>query len=1097
MQQPALGPGFVLLPDGLLTTNPSEVIAGKASIKGSYSGTSSYISYLQTNPSVVPFAPNHSYRVNFQYRILAAAPNGFQAFFNSPAALAQGTPSNPGGTFFRGDAGATGNATFTATLGAYSDYVVLFGINGTGAISIDDIRIEDGANGQLLATEDAERTRLVYPTASVTIRVKVPSNTPAGDTISLFSGMLFPVNISQIPMSRVPGTTDTWQATVSRPAGTIIDYVFYRNGDIGSKREAYAPVGSSNGQIYRKLLMADGASVNEVVAQWIDLPAPADIATGTLTGRVTDQAGQPLAGIWVSAGPHQTLTNTEGHFTVYGVPAGPCTVTVQSENGEYVAASVATTIAPSAVVVANMALKTAATSTATFRVTVPSSTPPGAVPRLYGDTYRLGMVQIPGGPAPDTTRMIEMVRVGGNQWTFSAQLGDGVCVNYLYTLGSYELGYERDSLGSRVVRSLCVNGPTMASDEVVAWKTAQQVPVSLTVTSPTGAQDALYVAANGSPVKMWPTGPGSAAYTLYVNPSTTLNYRYVRNGDPDTGKEMIGTNAAAYRSLVVGPLGAGSSDTIVGFQNQMREPALQTVTTGTTEPIVRTDPFQTGIELVDYWRSSWLPLVQPTLERVRSMNAQWVQIVANWSFLSPAKEDFTTYLTTTTDPPKVDPRFNEFPEEDLRAHIRAAKAAGLHVALTAQPYPNGFAGAHSSAWYDRFFEEVQSTLLSFARLARQEGVEMLVLGNFSLDADRNNDSVTRSYVNDKWKQIIAAIRSSGFTGKLASQGGGGTGTMLRPEYDWYAGLDYLGVFWQIPIATSDSDSVQSMFQQALLRLDSQFKPAFNRFQKPLIFTSIMFYSARTSALQTHDLFEVVSPQFAADPSVPSDYDEQGRAYQALLRALAATPWVQGAYPFAYEYFDLDNKAYSIRSKTAENVVSQIYRQLNGLPPTVAVVEFYNASLDHYFISIDPQEISDLDTGVHKGWLRTGLGFNVHPASAAGENPVCRFYIPPQHGDSHFFSASTDECAQVLQKSTTDPNYSGFVYESPNVFYIGLPDTATGACPGGTVKVYRLWNDRVDSNHRYTTDPATKALMIAKGYKAEGYGPDSAIMCAPQ
>ena len=119
-----------------------------------------------------------------------------------------------------------------------------------------------------------------------------------------------------------------------------------------------------------------------------------------------------------------------------------------------------------------------------------------------------------------------------------------------------------------------------------------------------------------------------------------------------------------------------------------------------------------------------------------------------------------------------------------------------------------------------------------------------------------------------------------------------------------------------------------MVQQAMPRLASQYQPVFNRFRKPLIFTSIMFYSARSSALQTHDLFEVATPQFVADPTVPSDYDEQGRAYQALLRALVATPWVQGAYPFVYAYFDQDDKGYSIRGKTSENIVSQIYQQIN-------------------------------------------------------------------------------------------------------------------------------------------------------------------------
>ncbi len=168
------------------------------------------------------------------------------------------------------------------------------------------------------------------------------------------------------------------------------------------------------------------------------------------------------------------------------------------------------------------------------------------------------------------------------------------------------------------------------------------------------------------------------------------------------------------------------------------------------------------------------------------------------------------------------------------------------------------------------------------------------------------------------------------------------------------------------------------------------------------------------------------------------------------------------------------------------------------PPTVAVIEFYNAALDHYFITTNPQEISDLDNGVHPGWARTGLMFNAYNAATVGFSPVCRFYIPPQHGDSHFFSAdAVVECANVLAKIQTDPNYSGYFYETPNAFYIGLPDTATGSCRTGTSKVYRLWNNRADSNHRYTTDLAVKAQMIAKDYIPEGYGPDSVVMCAPQ
>ena len=178
--------------------------------------------------------------------------------------------------------------------------------------------------------------------------------------------------------------------------------------------------------------------------------------------------------------------------------------------------------------------------------------------------------------------------------------------------------------------------------------------------------------------------------------------------------------------------------------------------------------------------------------------------------------------------------------------------------------------------------------------------------------------------------------------------------------------------------------------------------------------------------------------------------------------------------------------------------------LTSLPPTVAIVqvdEFYNPMLRHYFITASAAEKQDLDTGVHPGWMRTGESFKAFAtgSSAGGSiNPVCRFYSDPQNPDSggvdsHFYSADAGECLSVYRKYAT----VFWMFESDNVFQINLPDKATGACPGGTIPVYRLWNQRTDSNHRYTTSAAIKAQMLAAGYIAEGYGPDGVAMCAVQ
>ncbi len=162
-------------------------------------------------------------------------------------------------------------------------------------------------------------------------------------------------------------------------------------------------------------------------------------------------------------------------------------------------------------------------------------------------------------------------------------------------------------------------------------------------------------------------------------------------------------------------------------------------------------------------------------------------------------------------------------------------------------------------------------------------------------------------------------------------------------------------------------------------------------------------------------------------------------------------------------------------------------------PTVNVVEYHHAGLDHYFITASDAEKQALDSGATRGWRRTGFAFAAYPPASpvAGASPVCRFYGRPDAGlDSHFYSASPDECGSVAQRFAAH-----WLYESSNVFRIVLPDARTGGCPADSVAVYRLFNNRRDANHRYTADAGVRDQMIAAGYVPEGYGPESVAFCA--
>jgi serine protease len=163
-----------------------------------------------------------------------------------------------------------------------------------------------------------------------------------------------------------------------------------------------------------------------------------------------------------------------------------------------------------------------------------------------------------------------------------------------------------------------------------------------------------------------------------------------------------------------------------------------------------------------------------------------------------------------------------------------------------------------------------------------------------------------------------------------------------------------------------------------------------------------------------------------------------------------------------------------------------------------VVEFYNAAQDHYFITADTAEIALLDQGVMRGWTRTGETFKVMfgEAMQSSAKSVCRFYGLPSAGlDSHFFSASFDECVTVIDRWPRQ-----WQLETTNAFGVVAEAPVTG-CPGASQPLYRLYDNRPDVNHRYTTSTTTRDAMTARGWILEGSASptapgDRVAMCVP-
>lgn len=163
-----------------------------------------------------------------------------------------------------------------------------------------------------------------------------------------------------------------------------------------------------------------------------------------------------------------------------------------------------------------------------------------------------------------------------------------------------------------------------------------------------------------------------------------------------------------------------------------------------------------------------------------------------------------------------------------------------------------------------------------------------------------------------------------------------------------------------------------------------------------------------------------------------------------------------------------------------------------------VVEYYHEVLDHYFVTISPQEIAMLDAGGQGGWKRTGQRFQAWASiydAPPGAAHVCRFYAAGPN--SHFYTGDARECEQLKQlekgeraiAESQGRKFMGWGYEGI-VFYALVPQN--GKCPASTKPVYRAYNNRaqqMDSNHRFMVEPVVRGSMA-------GWADEGVQFCSP-
>lgn len=161
---------------------------------------------------------------------------------------------------------------------------------------------------------------------------------------------------------------------------------------------------------------------------------------------------------------------------------------------------------------------------------------------------------------------------------------------------------------------------------------------------------------------------------------------------------------------------------------------------------------------------------------------------------------------------------------------------------------------------------------------------------------------------------------------------------------------------------------------------------------------------------------------------------------------------------------------------ASSALSSVWAQ------SVTVVEYYNKSLDAYFITGRVAEQQALDAAAD--FKRTGMTFSAVAATAApaGATRVCRFYISSitPFISTHFYGLEGVDCESIRAL-----NLPGFTWED---YDFAVEQPIGGVCTANKVAIYRSFRPIAGgktANHRYSTSYESYVASANEAYEGEG------------
>jgi len=332
-------------------------------------------------------------------------------------------------------------------------------------------------------------------------------------------------------------------------------------------------------------------------------------------------------------------------------------------------------------------------------------------------------------------------------------------------------------------------------------------------------------------------------------------------------------------------------------------------------------PFQKGLMFSDFWWGNIQNLLASTNAAMKSDGAQWVEIAPAWDYAK-------------TDPPVMT---NEgfghtYPDASLIAHINATKKAGFKVYLAPQVCCVDLNKVDKTAkWWNSWFEQYEDYSLHFADVAATTGVDQLAItGDWA-----TIDNKPPNYAS-RLEAIYTKVRQhyKGPVGRSIYLGGiDGAADPVWPRPSDMPGMsqwDFFAVNWWAGLSPNSSATQAELTESALRIMNASLASIAAQYGKPVVLQQIAYPSVVGGVTgRTDGEGAGIQMWNKYDPSALLDLRGQGMAFEAVLNAVAQSPYVVGTYPFVYwpDEFPL-SKEYNIRGKPAAEVVRGWYSRVN-------------------------------------------------------------------------------------------------------------------------------------------------------------------------